>query len=1124
MATTQEVFQTIMRQNQQMAEQNARLMQILERIGIQESSSSPKSSSPEFIIESLASNIREFIYDPENGLVFDRWYRKYEDLFLRDGAVLDDAAKVRLLRSLSVNVHEKNGHQTHKVCEDFELANLTADQFKSLIFICGLQSTKDADIRTRLLSKLEATGPEDENSLEILVKDAQRLQNLKLDTAMVEQHQQVTSVCTVKQRKFPVKPSGSHSKSIKTSTNPKTPCWQCGGMHFVRDCSYSSHACRDCKQTGHKDGYCDCFKPKPQSKAKVFKKRSQRFSSTQQQTSPSFRNINGATTASGKPLHLLGEAKAEVTLGDIKKTAIYYVTDNRLDLFGLEWIDLFELWDKPLSAICNQVQLESSNYIQRYKAKFPEVFKSTLGHCTKTKVRLYLNPNAQPVFKPKRPVPFNSVEKIDLELERLQKLNIITPVEFFQWAAPIVAVKKPGGRIRICADYSTGLNAALELNNYPHPVPDDIFSKLNGCRFFSIIDLSDAYLQSAPGAFQQLMNTMIAGLKGVDSFLDDILLYSRTEEEHRSILDGLFMRLQDYGFHLREEKCNLMQPQIRYLGHIVNASGLRPDPAKVEAIVKMPAPTDQQTHLKLESELVSFTNFQTVHSKLLLMRLDPSLKPRDSMGKSKKKDSLVFAVTKFHRMLLGRRFLLQTDHQPLLRIFGSKKGIPVHTANRLQRWALALLCYDFEIKYVSTSQFGYADVLSRLIDKHSKPDEEFVIASVQLEEDVEIPLQEAISSVPITFKMVTNATLKCPVLQQNCIMMSNRLVIPEFYHQRILKQLHRGHSGMERMKALARSHVYWPKIDDDISTFVRKCEMCAIHAKSSPKTPPQPWPATHSPWERIHIDFAGQFKGLNFLVVVDAHSRWPKICTIKSATSSAVIEFLDELFARFGIPSTIVSDNGTLFISKQFENFCGRNGIQHLRISPYHPQSNGQAERFVDSLKRSLLKINDWQNESLQTFLQVYRSTPSRVLNGSSPAELMIGRKIRTILNLLDHDQPTHSKADQGPRPHKLTTGAAVYAKLYRNNSSWKWVPGKILEVIGNVNFNILLEEHHGRRKLIRSHVDQVKLRYPGDAKPEEDDPQPPAGESTLVDVDVSMEDQNDSFVSLEDEPTPSSL
>lgn len=100
-----------------------------------------------------------------------------------------------------------------------------------------------------------------------------------------------------------------------------------------------------------------------------------------------------------------------------------------------------------------------------------------------------------PVYKPKRPVPFTSVEKVDAELDRLPQLGIITPVDFSQWAAPIVVVKKPGGKIRICADYSTGLNAALESNNYPLPVPDDIFSKLNGCKYFSIIDLSDAYLQ-----------------------------------------------------------------------------------------------------------------------------------------------------------------------------------------------------------------------------------------------------------------------------------------------------------------------------------------------------------------------------------------------------------------------------------------------------------------------------------------------------------------------------------------------------------------------------------------------------------------------------------------------------
>ncbi|XP_062558508.1 uncharacterized protein K02A2.6-like [Armigeres subalbatus] len=190
-------------------------------------------------------------------------------------------------------------------------------------------------------------------------------------------------------------------------------------------------------------------------------------------------------------------------------------------------------------------------------------------------------------FQAARPVPFTSMEKIDAELDRLQSLGIITPVDFSQWAAPIVVVKKPGGKVRICADYSTGLNAALEANHYPLPVPDDIFTKLNKCRYFSVIDLSDAYLQvevdddskqlltinthrglfrfnrlapgvkSAPGAFQQLMNSMVADLEGVDTFLDDIFVASKTEEEHHKMLNALFQRRQAYGFVLREEKCNI---------------------------------------------------------------------------------------------------------------------------------------------------------------------------------------------------------------------------------------------------------------------------------------------------------------------------------------------------------------------------------------------------------------------------------------------------------------------------------------------------------------------------------------------------------------------------------------
>lgn len=97
-------------------------------------------------------------------------------------------------------------------------------------------------------------------------------------------------------------------------------------------------------------------------------------------------------------------------------------------------------------------------------------------------------------------------------------------------------------------------------------------------------------------------------------------------------------------------------------------------------------------------------------------------------------------------MIFGRSFRLQTDHAPLLRIFGSRKGIPVYTANRLQPYALTLLLYDFTIEHVPTEKFGHADVLSRLINNHAKPDEDYVIACLTLDEDLRSVVNDVASA------------------------------------------------------------------------------------------------------------------------------------------------------------------------------------------------------------------------------------------------------------------------------------------------------------------------------------------------------------------------------------------
>ncbi|KIH69494.1 hypothetical protein ANCDUO_00151 [Ancylostoma duodenale] len=330
---------------------------------------------------------------------------------------------------------------------------------------------------------------------------------------------------------------------------------------------------------------------------------------------------------------------------------------------------------------------------------------------------------------------------------------MISPVKHSEWATPtIVVVKKKNGQIRLCADFSTGLNNALHLHQYPLPTTEDVFTKLNGGQLFTQIEFAEAYLQvEVEEEFQQIMDSMNCGLEGVAAYLDDVIDTDRTYEEHRRDLEALFGRIHEYGFPVRMERCNFSMPQIRYLGCIIDKNERHRNPEKIGVIRQMSVPKNVAEWIE-ECEAAFTRAKEVLASDLLLTHFDPSLEiivaadasdygiGADGTEKAichasrsltaaeknyrqieKEVLALIFAVRKFHR------FKLLTDHKLLLHIFGPKKMAPMYT---------------------KTTEFGQANFLSLLIPPRTAQAEDIVIAKT--EQDIIAVQAAAVNALPVT--------------------------------------------------------------------------------------------------------------------------------------------------------------------------------------------------------------------------------------------------------------------------------------------------------------------------------------------------------------------------------------
>ncbi|XP_034094911.1 uncharacterized protein K02A2.6-like [Gymnodraco acuticeps] len=488
------------------------------------------------------------------------------------------------------------------------------------------------------------------------------------------------------------------------------------------------------------------------------------------------------------------------------------------------------------------------------------------------------------------------------------------------------------------------------LEQYPIPRMEDLFAALTGGKQFTKLDMSYAYQQilmddeskkyltvnthhniftynrlpfgvaSAPAIFQRTMEGLLRGIPFVAVYLDDILVSGVDEEDHLQNLETVLAKLEEAGLRLRRSKCTFLEEEVEYLGHRVDAQGLHPVERKVKAIMEAPNTTNV-------TELKSYL------------------------------------------------------------------GIPQMGSPRVQRWAVHLSAYEYHIVNKPGKNNANVDPLSRLPLSEDVQESETAeqVLMIDLLDDTlvdtakikhwtakDVILSQVHGYVLSGGPSVTEAPLKLYhqrreelSVRDGCMLWGARVIIPNKGREKILKVLHQTHSGM------SRSYVWWPGMDQDVEKEVQSCEECQKHHKSPPSAPLHPWEWPESPWMIIHVDYAGPFLGEMFLLIVDAHSKWMDIYPVKSATSQVTIEKLRQSFSVFGLPKMLVSDNGTCFTSAEFETFMKQNGIRHVRSAPFHPSSNGLAERAVQTFKGGMKKVKQCKLDG-QGFCSVTASHRTR--------------------------------------------------------------------------------------------------------------------------------------------------
>lgn len=648
------------------------------------------------------------------------------------------------------------------------------------------------------------------------------------------------------------------------------------------------------------------------------------------------------------------------------------------------------------------------------------------------------------------------------------------------YASPAFLVPKPNGKSRMVLDYRK-LNAQIEIDSVPLPDLHSAFDWFGKAKYFSIFDLNQAYHQIpltpdskpltafcvpwnlyqftrvpmglAVGAqtLTRLLDSIFHDVKFkfVFNYLDDLLVYSESFEEHLQHLEEVLVRLCGAGLTVNPDKVNFAQSEISFLGHLVSSRGVCIDPARTQGIRDFPPPKDvkgiarfvgmvnfyrrfipniaelaaplnalrrkgakfswgeeQQTSFELLKEAVmqppvlampDFTKdfvLQTDASSQAIAAVlsqvvdgirQPIAYASRTLTPAEKKSSsvyeleclaVVFGVNKFRRFLEHKEFLLETDNQALSWLLAHPRQL-----GKIGRWVVQISSLKFSVQHVRGTQNVIADTLSRMYhtpDDHlsdSAPAGCAVLLDFPLAFSDIVPHQlNDPELAPIISELQSGGTHPPYFLSKGALCCRARqrgkpaLVLPSLLVPMVFQYFHTslvgGHLGIHKTIAKIRDQFIWKGMDRDIATRVRSCQVCSLSKPAqNTKLGLLSSEVAERPLEKVFIDYVGPFPrsklGNKFLLVcVDAFSKFVWLFPLRNATAQLTVNALrTQLFQHIGIPATLVSDNGTQFLSHLFKRMCFGHGIRHVTTSPYYPQPS-HAERFNRNLRSALIAFH----------------------------------------------------------------------------------------------------------------------------------------------------------------------